>query len=109
MRSSIALPFSLIIIFANLRRTTANDCHCECCTTDNCRPTLVGTHSVWYCSETTTCKHANCFDWHPDQCPPGGVSGQTRAICVTNSERILQTSLVTISIHLIVLLLKDAF
>ncbi len=109
MRFSIILPYLLLMIFSNLQRTTASDCRCECCTTENCQPKLVGVHSVWYCSEATTCKHANCVDWHYELCPPQGVYGQTRAICVSNAERILPILFLIIGIHLILLLIKDRF
>jgi hypothetical protein len=105
MRVFIILPFYLIIILANLQRTTSEDCKCECCTSENCRPTTVGIHSLWFCSETTTCKQTSCITWHSDQCPPQGTFGQTRAICVStsNTERVLP------SLFMILLLLIYLF
>jgi hypothetical protein len=107
MRIFLILPFFLILILSNLQRTAGTDCRCECCTSDNCRPTIVGIHSLWYCSEASTCKQANCIDWHYTQCPPQGLPGQTRAICISNAERILPISFVIIGINLIILLIKD--
>lgn len=93
--------FCLIIILSNLQRTIGNDCRCECCTSENCSPTVIGIHSLWYCSEASTCKQANCIDWHSTQCPPQGIPGQTRAICISNAHYILPSFLMIISINLI--------
>jgi len=111
MRVFIILLFSLIIIFANLQRTTSDDCKCECCTSENCRPTEIGIHNLWFCSETTTCKQTSCMTWHPDQCPAQGTSGQTRAICVStsNSIRVLPRLFMIIVINLFIVLIKDKF
>jgi len=109
MRIFIILPFFLIIILANLQRTTGNDCRCECCTSENCNPSVVGIHILWYCSETTTCKHTDCIAWHYDQCPLPGTFGQIRAICVSKAERICPTLFMIIGINLIILLIKDKF
>ncbi|CAF3914788.1 unnamed protein product, partial [Rotaria sp. Silwood1] len=41
------------------------------------------------------------------RCPRRNVAGQTRAICVSNAERILPALFITIGINLILLLIKD--
>lgn len=85
-----------ILILSNFQQAIGNNCRCECCTTDNCNPSVVGIHSLWYCSETSTCKHGNCIDWHPSQCPPQGLPGRIRSICVVNNSSILSTSFCSI-------------
>ncbi|CAF1042412.1 unnamed protein product [Adineta steineri] len=84
------LPFFLLILLSNPKQTIGKtDCRCECCTSQNCNPTLIGTHNLWFCSETTSCTKSECINWHPASCPREDASGQTRAICVSNAERRL--------------------
>ncbi|CAF0924488.1 unnamed protein product [Rotaria sp. Silwood1] len=96
-----------MILLFKLQQTNGNDCVCECCTSVNCNPTRVGFRPLWYCSEATTCTQSYCIDWYPDRCPRRNVAGQTRAICVSNAERILPALFITIGINLILLLIKD--
>jgi hypothetical protein len=108
MRVFTILLFYLLIQLSNLQGATES-CLCECCTTPNCAPTLVGTHPLWFCTETKTCTHSSCVQWHPDVCPRRDGFGQTRSICESYAERILPTSLILIGINLMILLLKDKF
>ncbi|CAF2386974.1 unnamed protein product [Rotaria sp. Silwood2] len=107
MRVLITLPFFLLIISFKLQQTNGNDCVCECCTSLNCNPTRIGARPLWYCSEATTCTQSHCIDWYINRCPPRNTVGQTRAICVSNTERILPALFIIVGINLILLLIKD--
>jgi hypothetical protein len=108
MRVFIILVFSLLIQLSNLQRVP-DRCLCECCTTENCSPSLVDVHPLWFCTETRTCTQNNCVDWHQNACPPRDSPGQTRAKCMISGERILPTSLLMIGINLMIVLIKDKF
>jgi hypothetical protein len=109
MRFIFILPLCLLIIFANLPRTTANYCRCECCTSDGCNPTFVGTHTLGnaFCSELLNCRQEDCFGWYPFQCPPKTAYGQTRGVCISYSERLLPTLILIIGMNLLIQLIKN--
>ncbi|UJR36169.1 hypothetical protein I4U23_028903 [Adineta vaga] len=101
------VPILLVLILFKVEQTMSNaDCKCECCTTQYCNPTLIGTHSLWFCSETTSCTKNDCINWHPTLCPRDNVSGQTRAVCASNAHRTLSTLCIILSmfslIHLLI-------
>jgi hypothetical protein len=110
MRFVFILPLCLLIIFANLPCTTADYCRCECCTSNGCNPKSVGTHTLGnaFCSELFNCKQDDCFGWHPFECPPDiSAPGQTRAVCVSYSERLLPTFILIIGMNLLIQLIKN--
>lgn len=84
------LLFLIILILLHMQRADGIDCRCECCTSENCEPSLIGSRPLWFCSEVTTCTKIQCADWYPDRCPDRSGVGRIRTICKTsNAERIL--------------------
>ncbi|CAF1452680.1 unnamed protein product [Rotaria magnacalcarata] len=98
MRIFVHLVYFLIIILCILQRIIGKDCRCECCTTQNCSPKNIGYRTLWFCSEASSCTPVYCTDWYPENCPPRGSPGQTRAICVSpgHAGRLLPTSCIII-------------
>ncbi|CAF1316451.1 unnamed protein product [Rotaria sordida] len=109
MRVFIILPVFLLIILFKLQQTNGIDCLCECCISFDCNPTRVGSRPLWFCSEASSCTQTYCIDLYPDRCPPRNTIGRTRAICISNAERILPTLFIIIGINLILLLMKNKF
>lgn len=109
MRIFLVFTILLIILSCMLKLTNGVDCHCDCCTTQNCNPTRIGSRPLWFCSEASTCTQAYCTAWYPDSCPPRGADGQTRSICGSYAQRLLPTLFTIISINLILFFAKDTF
>ncbi len=111
MRFALTLPFCLLIILAHFTYTTADYCKCECCTSNGCSPSLVDYHVLEsrFCSEFINCKRDDCSGWHSTRCPPTGSPGQTRALCVSNSGRLLPTVILIIGMNFLIRLIKNQF
>ncbi|CAF1513439.1 unnamed protein product [Adineta ricciae] len=96
----------LLVFLVNFELIMGNvDCNCQCCTTQNCNPVFVGSRSLWFCSEPTTCTKNDCNTWYPSLCPKEGVTGQTRAVCNSNAQQTVSTASMIFSILAIALLL----